>query len=95
MLPARTRPYAGARVVCEIDLPDNAALIGDTPRKVPGQLGGRSGKPSSPSGWAGQAADVTDDRLRVEWLVRGEAGMTLHIITKHDHAGTVSVVITP
>jgi hypothetical protein len=30
-------------VVCEIDLPDNAALIGDTPRKVPGQLEGRSG----------------------------------------------------
>jgi len=50
-------------VVCENELPEGATLIGDTPRKVPGQLEGRSGKPSSPSGWAGQAANVTDDRL--------------------------------
>jgi hypothetical protein len=61
---------------------------------VLGQLEGRSGKPSSPSGWAGQATDVTDDRLRVEWLVRGTAGMTLHLVAKHDRAGTVSVVVT-
>jgi hypothetical protein len=55
---------------------------------------GRSGKPSSPSGWAGQAADVTDDRPRVEWLVSSEAGMTLRLSAKHDRAGTVKVAVT-
>jgi hypothetical protein len=80
-------------VVCEIELPDGATLIGDPPRKVLGQLEGRPGKPSSPSGWAGQAADVTDDRLRVEWLVRGETGMTLRLVATHDRAGTVSVAV--
>jgi hypothetical protein len=69
-------------------------LIGDTPRKMLGQLEGRSGKPSSPSGWAGQATDVTDDRLRVEWLVHGDAGMTLRVTAKHDRAGTVELTVT-
>ena len=81
-------------VVCEIGLPEGATLIGDTPRKLVGQLEGRSGKPSSPSGWAGQAADVTDDRLRVEWLVQGEPGMTVRLSAKHDRAGTVEVLVT-
>jgi len=64
-------------VVCEIDLPEGATLIGDTPRKVLGQLEGRSGKPSSPSGWAGQATDVTDDRS-------GRVAGTRH--SRHDAA---------
>ena len=81
-------------VVCEIDLPDSAALIGADPRRVMGQLEGRSGKPSSPAGWAGQATDVTDDRLRVEWLVRGASGMNVHLSAKHDRAGIVEVTLT-
>jgi len=81
-------------VLCEIELPEGATLIGDTPRRLLGQLEGRSGKPSSPSGWAGQAADITDDRLRVEWLVRGSSGMALRLVAKHDRAGTVEATLT-
>lgn len=82
-------------VVCEVELPEGAPLIGDTPRKVPGQLVGRSGKPSSPAGRAGQAADVTDDRLRVKWLVLGSSGMALRLVARHDRAGSVEVTVTP
>jgi murein tripeptide amidase MpaA len=81
-------------VVCEIELPQGASLLGDPPRRVLGQLEGRALKPSTPSGWAGQAADVTDDRLRVEWLVRANAGMTLRLLAKHERAGTVEVTVT-
>jgi murein tripeptide amidase MpaA len=81
-------------VVCEIELPEGAALFGTDPRRVLGQLEGRSGKPSSPAGWAGQATDVTDDRLRVEWLVRGAPGMTLRLTARHDRAGTVEAAVS-
>jgi murein tripeptide amidase MpaA len=81
-------------VVCEIDMPAAATLLGDPARQVFGQLEGRSGKPSSPSGWAGQAADVTDDRLKAEWLVRAAPGMKLRLVARHDRAGAAEVTIT-
>ncbi len=81
-------------IVCEIELPEGATLVGDPPRRVLGQLEGRAGKSSSPSGWAGQAADVTDDRLKVEWLVRAAAGMTLRLRAKHERAGVAATTIT-
>jgi hypothetical protein len=31
----------------------------------------------------------------VEWLVRGEAGMALRLVVKHDRAGSVEVTVTP
>jgi len=32
---------------------------------------------------------VTDDRLKVEWVVRAEAGTTVAITARHERAGTV------
>jgi hypothetical protein len=36
---------------------------------------------------------VTDERLRVEWLVHGDAGMTLRLVAKHERAGTVAATV--
>ena len=90
-----TRPYPfeetplGGLVTGDID-----GDVGATSRRVLGQLEGRSGKPSSPAGWAGQAADVTDNRQRVEWLMRGTAGMALRLVARHERAGIVEVTVT-
>jgi hypothetical protein len=39
--------------------------------------------------------NVTDDRIKREWIVRADAGSTIGIIARHERAGTVraSVVL--
>ena len=60
-------------VVCEIELPQGAQLETGKPREEVGQLEGRAYKPVSPSSWAGWSGDTTDDRAKVEWVVRAPA----------------------
>ena len=82
-------------VIAEIALPEGATLAAGKPREERGQLEGRAYKPSAPIGWA--IADPTDDRLKVEWVVRAPAGGTVELVARHERAGTVraSVVLTP
>jgi len=76
-------------VVCEIELPPGATLATGTPREELGQLEGRAYKPVTPSSWAGWGGDVTDDRVKVEWVVHAPAGGIVKLRASHQRAGTV------
>jgi hypothetical protein len=81
-------------VVCEIELPPGARLETGKPREEVGQLEGRAYKPVSPSSWAGWSGDTTDDRAKVEWVVRAPAGSVVNLVARHDRAGTVRAQLT-
>ncbi len=74
-------------VVCEIELPKGAKLETGKPREELGQLEGRAYKPAAPVGWA--VADTTDDRLKVEWVIRALKGGVVKLVARHERAGTV------
>jgi murein tripeptide amidase MpaA len=80
-------------VVCEIELPAGATLETGRPREELGQLEGRAYKPVTPSSWAGWGGDVTDNRAKVEWVVRAPGGGVVDVVARHDRAGTVRVRI--
>ena len=76
-------------VVAEIELPVGASLETGRAREELGQLEGRAYTPAVPSGWGGWSGDATDDRVKVEWVVRAAAGTTVKLIARHERAGVV------
>jgi murein tripeptide amidase MpaA len=76
-------------VVCEIELPEGVCLETGERRVDAGQLEGRAYKPTTPSNWAGWSGDVSSDRVKVEWIVRGAAGARLALQARHERAGCV------
>lgn len=76
-------------IVCEIELPEGVRLESGLRREERGELEGRAYKPVAPSSWAGWSGDVTDDRLKVEWVVRAPAGTLLELTARHERAGAV------
>ncbi len=76
-------------VICEIELPQGARLETGKPREELGQLEGRAYKPVTPSGWAGWSGDTTDDRVKVEWVVRAPAHSLVRLTARHERAGSV------
>jgi len=72
-------------VICEIELPEGASLVSGKPRQELAQLEGRAYKTAFPEGWEGG----TDDRLKVEWVVRAPQGGTVKLTARHDRAGVV------
>jgi len=38
--------------------------------------------------------NVTDDRMKVEWIVRAKAGVTINITARHERAGTIRAQVT-
>jgi len=81
-------------VVCEIELPSEAQLETGEPRVELGQLEGRAYKPVTPSSWAGWGGDVTDDRAKVEWVVKAPVGGVVKLVARHERAGTVRTHLT-
>jgi murein tripeptide amidase MpaA len=83
-------------VVCEIELPEGARLETGSQREELEQLEGRAYKPAAANTWAGSSADETDDRLKVEWVLRGKRGQAVNLAARHERAGTVraQVVLT-
>jgi murein tripeptide amidase MpaA len=73
-------------LVCEIELPDGATLETGTRREEVGQLEGRAYKPAAALAWS---ADPTEDRVKVEWIVRAPAGGTARVVARHERAGVV------
>ena len=67
--------------ICQIELPEDAALIMGKQREDVGQLEGRAYKPAMPS------SDPTRDRAKVEWIVQAPMGTTVKLTAKHDRAG--------
>jgi len=80
-------------VVFEITLSEHARLLQGERRHVAGQLEGRACKPSSPTGWAGQAHDFTDERLHMNWLIEAETGDEITITARHDRAGIIHTTV--
>jgi murein tripeptide amidase MpaA len=74
-------------IVCEIALPAGATLETGKPREEVGQLEGRAYKPSAHFSY--YASDVTQDRVKVEWVVHAPEGGTAKLTARHDRAGTL------
>jgi len=71
-------------VVCELELPEGATLETGKLREELGQLEGRAYKPVFSS-----ASDVTEDRAKVEWVIRAPQGGVVEVTARHERAGTV------
>ncbi|HEV2124488.1 MAG TPA: carboxypeptidase, partial [Chloroflexota bacterium] len=78
-------------LVCEIELPDGVTLETGKHREERGQLEGRAYKSSVPTR---RAADPTDDRAKVEWVVHAPQGGTVKLIARHERAGTIRAEVT-
>ena len=70
-------------VICEIEVPEGATLETGKPREELGQLEGRAYKHAS------GASDPTEDRVKVEWVVRAPEGGVVKLVARHDRAGVV------
>src|SRR5689334_7699772 len=74
-------------VVAELELPPGLALEAGKLRDEHGQLEGRAYKHTGVSFWPDY--NVTDDRMKLEWVVRGPAGQSVAVTARHERAGTV------
>ncbi len=71
-------------LICEIELPEGATLEAGEPREERGQLEGRAYKEAFPG-----ADDTTEDRIKVDWVIRAPQKGTVRLVARHDRAGTV------
>lgn len=78
-------------VICEIELPEGAALRTGKPREDIGQLEGRAYTASAAGIWRPDPS--TSDRAKVEWIVESPAGGAVTVTARHDRAGTVRTTI--
>src|SRR5205823_4210284 len=74
-------------VIAEIALPAGAALVHGKRREMLGQLEGKAYKHTGVSFWPDR--NITDDRLKVEWVVTAKAGAVVKLTARHERAGTV------
>jgi murein tripeptide amidase MpaA len=72
-------------VIAEITLPKGATLQAGKEREELGELEGRAYKNVIPD----EAEESTDERVKVEWVVRAKKGTKIKLLAKHDRAGTV------
>jgi hypothetical protein len=78
-------------LIAEIALPRGASLVHGKFRVDAGQLEGRAYKHTGVSFWP--EPNVTDDRVKIEWIVKGSAGDAVDIVARHERAGTVRVTV--
>ena len=76
-------------VIVDVVLPDGAALLSGKAREDIGQLEGKAYKHTGISFWPDY--HVTDDRAKIEWVVRGRAGDRIGLTAMHERAGTVRI----
>ena len=79
-------------VMVDVALPDGATLAAGKAHDDHGQLEGRAYKHTGVSFWPDR--NVTDDRARLEWVVRGKPGQEVGLVAQHDKAGTVRARVT-
>jgi murein tripeptide amidase MpaA len=78
-------------LVAEIQLPAGATLESGKERVEIGQLEGRAYKSSSPYG---RAEDPTQERAKVEWVIRAQSCRIVRLTVRHERAGTVRAEVT-
>lgn len=81
-------------VICEIALPDGAALRTGKAREDIGQLEGRAYVGASAAPWPAVSAAATTNRAKVEWVVYAPQGGTVTLTARHARAGAVSAEVT-
>jgi murein tripeptide amidase MpaA len=74
-------------IIVDVRLPDGATLAAGKAHDEHGQLEGRAYKHTGVSFWPER--NITDDRVKLEWVVRGRAGQVVELVAAHDKAGTV------
>lgn len=79
-------------VVCEITLPDSGELKTGQKREEIGQLEGRAYTSSALTVW-GAARASSDDRGKVEWVVKAPKGSEVQLVAKHERAGIVRTTV--
>ncbi len=79
-------------VITELELPQGSTLVQGKRRDGHGQLEGRAYKHTGVSFWP--ETNVTDDRMKVEWVVRGRKGDAIGIVARHERAGVVRARVT-
>jgi hypothetical protein len=72
-------------VIAEISLPKGASLKSGKARQELGELEGRAYKPVIPE----ETEESTDERVKVEWVVKAKKGAKVMLLAKHDRAGVV------
>jgi hypothetical protein len=78
-------------VIAEIALPPDGELLLGKVRDEYGQLEGKAYKHTGVSFWPDY--HVTDDRLKIEWVVRCQAGGQILLTVRHERAGTVRATV--
>ena len=80
-------------IMVDVALPAGARLVIGKLRDDHGQLEGKAYKHTGVSFWPD--ANITDDRVKLEWVVAGKAGDTVMLTARHERAGVVraSVVL--
>jgi murein tripeptide amidase MpaA len=79
-------------VICEINMPEGAELKTGQKREDIGQLEGRAYTSSALTIWRTRAD--SDDRAKVEWVVKAPKGSKVEVTAKHDRAGVVRTNLT-
>jgi murein tripeptide amidase MpaA len=72
-------------VIVEINLPKGASLQSGKEREELGELEGRAYKTVFPD----EAEESTNERVKVEWVVKAKRGTKIKLMAKHDRAGAV------
>ena len=74
-------------LIAEIKLPKGAKLVSGKEREELGELEGRSSR----NVVVDESREGTEDRVKVEWVVKGKKGSKVKLIAKHERAGVVKV----
>jgi len=77
-------------VIAEITLPEGASLEIGQLRTELGHLEGRNGKSAASIGWM---ADPTDERARVEYVIRAQAGDVVKAVVRAERAGRIETEV--
>ncbi|GDX40147.1 hypothetical protein LBMAG21_04390 [Armatimonadota bacterium] len=77
-------------LVAEIELPEGATLALGKQREEHGQLEGKAYKSCTPYDWD---FDPSEERAKIEWVVRAKPGTEVKVTVKHQRAGTVRATV--
>ena len=76
-------------IIVEITLPKGASLQSGKEREELGELEGRAYKTVVPD----EAEESTNERVKVEWVVKAKKGTKIKLVAKHERAGTVKAEV--
>ena len=79
-------------LIAEITVPTGAKLVHGKRRELLGQLEGKAYKHTGVSFWPDY--NITDARVKIEWVVRAKKGERIDLVARHEKAGVVRASIT-